>query len=154
MAKTALTLLQDQIEAIRREAYTTGYAAAMQAVRDFAVRPAAAAFPTRQPRQPKSAAPAIQRRGRRPAATRVVPGSAGRRPSRGTNAQLIAEALKALPSSRRPRGRHPQGPARQQGGIDSLHPRSVRHGLNQLKDRKEVEASADGKTWHYVGASS
>ena len=152
MAKTALTLLQDQIEAIRREAYTTGYAAAMQAVRDFAVRPAAAAFPTRQPRQPKSAAPAIQRRGRRPAATRVVPGSAGRRPSRGTNAQLIAEALKALPSSSG-RAADIRKALRGNKGV-SIAYTSIRHGLNQLKDRKEVEASADGKTWHYVGASS
>ena len=36
MAKTALTQLQDQIEAVRREAYAAGYAAAMQAIRDFA----------------------------------------------------------------------------------------------------------------------
>jgi hypothetical protein len=42
MAKTALTQLQDQIEAIRREAFEAGYAAAMQAIRDFAVRPPAA----------------------------------------------------------------------------------------------------------------
>ena len=43
MAKTAMTQLQDQIEAIRREAYAAGYAAAMQAIRDFAARPSASA---------------------------------------------------------------------------------------------------------------
>jgi hypothetical protein len=43
MARTALTQLQDQIEAIRREAYAAGYAAAMQALREFAARPAGAA---------------------------------------------------------------------------------------------------------------
>jgi len=49
MAQTALTQLQDQIEAIRREAYAEGYAAAMQAIRDFAGRPGAAARPAATP---------------------------------------------------------------------------------------------------------
>ena len=43
MAKTALTQLQDQLEAIRREAYDAGYAAAMQAIRDLVARPPSAA---------------------------------------------------------------------------------------------------------------
>ncbi len=39
MARTAVTMLQDRIEAIRQEAYPAGYAAAMQAIRDFAANP-------------------------------------------------------------------------------------------------------------------
>jgi len=35
MAKTAMTELTDQIEAIRREAYNDGYAAAMRAVVEY-----------------------------------------------------------------------------------------------------------------------
>jgi hypothetical protein len=36
MAKTAVNQLQEQIEAIRREAFTAGFEAAMQSVRQFA----------------------------------------------------------------------------------------------------------------------
>src|SRR6185503_18883998 len=76
MAKTALNTLQDQIEAVRREAYAAGYAAAMQAVRELAGKPApgaetAAAAPRRQQRAGRrataaapsaTAAPARQQR--------------------------------------------------------------------------------------------
>jgi hypothetical protein len=153
MAKTALTLLQDQIEAIRAEAYTAGYAAAMQTVRDFAARPAAAAAaPARQPRRTKTAAPAVQRRGRRPAEASAAPRSTGRQPRRGNNAQLIAEVLKAMPSSSG-RPADIRKTLQSKKGV-SLAYTSLRHGLNQLASRKEVEASADGKTWRYVGAPS
>jgi hypothetical protein len=40
MADTAVTELQQQIEEVRREAFAAGYAAAMQAIRDLAARPA------------------------------------------------------------------------------------------------------------------
>ena len=39
MAKSALTQLQEQIEAVRREAFAAGYQAAMQAIREFASGP-------------------------------------------------------------------------------------------------------------------
>jgi hypothetical protein len=39
MAKSATTQLNEQIEAIRREAYGAGYAAAMQAVREATSKP-------------------------------------------------------------------------------------------------------------------
>ena len=57
MARTAMTELQQQIEAIRREAFAAGYAAAMEAVRDLTSRSApgaasAAAAPTRRGRPP------------------------------------------------------------------------------------------------------
>jgi hypothetical protein len=152
MAKTALTLLQDQIEAIRREAYAAGYAAAMHAVRDFAGRPTTVAgSPKRQPRQTRVATPATQRSGRRPAAAKPAP-RPGRRPQRGTNSQLIAEVLKAMPSgSGRPADIRKV--LQSDKGVSMAYT-SIRHGLSQLANRKEVQSSADGKTWRYVGASS
>jgi hypothetical protein len=155
MAKTALNQLQDQIEAIRREAqaagYAAGYAAAMQAIRDFTARPAVAT-PVRRGRPAKAAvaaAPAV-RRGRPPAAKPAR--TTRRRPQRGSNARLIAEVLKALPSST---GR----PADIRKALQSdkgvaMAFTSIRHALGQLAARNEVQPSADGKTWRYLGASS
>ena len=40
MAKAAMTELERQIEAVRRDAYAAGDSAAMQAIRDVASRPA------------------------------------------------------------------------------------------------------------------
>ena len=42
MARTAITELQQQIEAVRREAFAAGYAAAMQAIRELTSRAAQA----------------------------------------------------------------------------------------------------------------
>ena len=42
MVRTAVTQLQQQIDEVRREAFAAGYAAAMQAVREFSARPASA----------------------------------------------------------------------------------------------------------------
>jgi hypothetical protein len=165
MAKTAINQLQDQIEAIRREAYTAGYAAAMQAIRDLTTakpagavapvrrgRPAAAATPARRGRPAKAAAaPTPPRRGRPPAAmAKPARAASRRRPQRGSNARLIAEVLKALPSGT---GR----PADIRKALQSDKGRtmaytSIRHALGQLSDRGEAGASADGKTWHYLGS--
>src|SRR5260221_693585 len=60
MARTAVSELQQQIEEVRREAFAAGYAAAMQAIRELASRPAT------------DARPATTRRGRR--------GGGGRKP--------------------------------------------------------------------------
>jgi hypothetical protein len=153
MAKTALSQLQDQIEAIRREAYAAGYAAAMQVIRDFAARPAASAAPSAlQPRQAKATVPAAARSGRRAPAMAAPRRAAGTRsrPQRGTNARLIAEVLKALPSAS---GR----PADIRKALQSdkgvaMAFTSIRHALGQLASRQQVEASADGKVWRYIGA--
>ena len=159
MAKTALSQLQDQIEAIRREAFEAGFAAAMQAVRDFAGRPAAAASHAPEPRSRATAAakPAedpIRRRGRR-ADTKAAPAvsrrSTTRRPQRGTNAQLIAEVLKAMPS-RTARPAEIRKVLEGEKGI-AMAFTSIRHALGQLAARNEVAASEDGKTWRYVGSS-
>jgi len=152
MAKTALTQLQDQIEAVRREAYAAGYTAAMQAVRDFSARPATGATPApvRRGRPPKAAS-AAPRRGRPPAAaakSRTPP----HRPQRGANARLIADVLKALPSSSG-RPADIRAALTRDKGVTMAYT-SIRHSLGQLQARGEVSAGSDGKTWRYTGSAS
>ena len=150
MAKTAVTQLQDQIEAIRREAYAAGYAAAMQAVRDFVARPGSSASPVRRGRRARAAEPAASRRGR-PRGPAAKPRRATRRrPQRGTNARLVAEVLKALPSgSGRPADI--RAALTRDKGVTMAYT-SIRHSLGQLQARGEVSAGADGKTWNYTGS--
>ncbi|HEV2187884.1 MAG TPA: hypothetical protein VGR70_11790 [Stellaceae bacterium] len=150
MAKTAMTQLQDQIEAIRREAYAAGYAAAMQAVRDFAARPGSQASPVRRGRPAKAAAPAAPRGGRSRGPTAKPRRAVRRRPQRGTNARLVAEVLKALPSgSGRPADI--RAALTRDKGVTMAYT-SIRHSLGQLQARGEVSAGADGKTWNYTGS--
>src|SRR5580704_16221472 len=174
MARTALTTLQDQIEAIRREAYAAGYAAAMQAIREFLARPAgvaAATPPATRRRAARSATRAATRtstkaaarppavakaptarkpgRPRRAAAAVKAAPPRRRRPQRGTNARLIAEVLKAAgPGYVRPAVIRT---ALQRDKGASVAFTSIRHALGQLQTRGEVEASADGKTWRSKG---
>ncbi len=149
MAKTAVTQLQDQIEAIRREAYAAGYAAAMQAIRDFAARPGTAAAPARRGRPAKSTA-AAPRRGRPPGAVAKPRRAARRRPQRGTNARLIAEVLKTLPS-RSGRPADIRAALSRDKGVTMAYT-SIRHSLGQLQSRGEVSTDADGKSWRYTGS--
>jgi len=149
MAKTALTQLQEQVEAIRREAYAAGYAAAMQAIRDFAARPGGAA-PARRGRPAKAAAPVARRRGRPPGASAKPRRVSRHRPQRGTNARLIAEVLKTMPSgTARPAAIRAALTADK--GVTMAYT-SIRHSLGQLEARGEVSADADGKTWRYTGS--
>jgi hypothetical protein len=161
MAKTAIDQLQDQIEAIRRESYAAGYAAAMQAIRDFTARPAAS--PAAAPRRsaaPPAAAPAAPVRRRRtaakaPTAARSPRGpraAAQGRPQRGTNARLIAEVLQAMPSGT-------ARPAEIRKALQSdkgvaMAFTSIRHALGQLASRNQVASTDDGKTWRYLGGAS
>ena len=153
MVKTALTQLQDQIEAIRREAYAAGYAAAMQAVREFSSRPAAGgpSAAARAAKVPAAKAPA--RRGRPPAATaKTAARVSRRRPQRGTNARLISEVL-------RESGSEFVRPAAIRTALErdksaSMAFTSIRHALGQLQARGEVEQSADGKSWRYIASGS
>jgi hypothetical protein len=163
MAKTALTQLQDQIEAIRREAYNAGYTAAMQAIRDFVARPTAASTPTPRARVTKppavakvakvvkatKATKAAPQRRRRAAAKAPA---AARRPQRGTNAKLIAEVLQGMPSGTARPAEIRSALQRDKGVAMAFT--SIRHALGQLATRNEVEATADGKTWRYRGAAS
>jgi hypothetical protein len=91
MTKTALIRLQDEIDAVRREAFTEGYAAAMQSVREFASRPPPAA-------SAGSGSPEIEAD---PAMDHRPPKD--RRPRRGTNARLIESVLQSI--ARAPRAR-------------------------------------------------
>src|SRR5438477_430972 len=66
MARTAMTELQQQIEAIRREAFAAGYAAAMEAVRDLTSRSApgaASAAAAQRAIPPADIRRALQQRG-------------------------------------------------------------------------------------------
>jgi hypothetical protein len=166
MARTAINQLQDQIEAVRREAFAAGYAAAMQALRELAARPAPsaqaaapAATPRRRGRRPgrpaKGAAPAArptrQRRARRAAATPRTPRAGGRRPQRGTNARMVEEILQAAA----PRAVRPAEirKALQDKGV-AMAFTSIRHALGQLESRHSAEQIADSKTWRYRSGGS
>jgi hypothetical protein len=145
MARSALTQLQDQIEAIRREAYDAGYAAAMQAIRDFVARPAAAAPATAPRGRGPAKAPAAK-----PAARQAVVRKRSR-PQRGANANLIAEVLKAMPSGTA-RPAEIRKVLQNDKGV-AMAFTSIRHALGQLAQRNEATVTGDGKTWRYTGAA-
>jgi hypothetical protein len=152
VTKTALGQLQDQIEAIRDEAYAAGYAAAMQAVRDFSARPTSGAVATSTRSQPPpKAAPAKPsgRPDRSPARTNPAV-QVRHRPQRGTNARLIIEVLKASgsdfvrPAAIRTTLQNTNGAV--------LPFTSIRHALSQLQSQGLAEPSGDGKSWRYMGS--
>jgi len=162
MARTALTQLQDQVEAVRREAFAAGYAAAMQAIREFVAKSAVGAEPMAvQPRRrmasaaaPAAAAPARQRQ---PRGTATAPQrtrrSSGPRPQRGTNARLVEEVLHA----NAPRALPPaeiRSAIQRDKGVEIAFT-SIRHALTQLEARHVAEQVADSKTWRYrAGAAA
>jgi hypothetical protein len=153
MTKAAMTELQQQIEAVRREAYAAGYRAAMQVISDGASRPApkagtAATTPRRRGRgRLQEATPATKatrpRSTRAPATTRA---SANGRAQRGTNALIIEEILKAMaPSAVRPAEIRK---ALQDKGVAISFP-SIRHALRQLGARNAAEQVGDSKSWRH-----
>jgi hypothetical protein len=175
MARTAITELQQQIEAVRREAFAAGYAAAMEAIRELTSRAApgagsAAAAPSRRGRGRgrgraggRQAAPAAAtptptptRRGRArtvraAAATARTRRPAARRPQRGTNARMIEEILQAAaPQPVRPAEIRK---ALQDNGV-SMAFTSIRHALGQLEQRNAAEQVGDSKTWRHRGGTS
>src|SRR5215472_5048070 len=94
MKHLALGQLQRHIEAVRREAYAEGYAAAMRQVHEFAARPPDGPTPSRS-------APPIAGSERLRSTTddrlRL------RRPPHGTNARMVAAVLKSIaPRALRP----------------------------------------------------
>jgi hypothetical protein len=172
MAETALTELQNQIEAIEREAFAEGYAAAMQAVKELAARSAPqsdkAAVPNGREssdseiEQPESNRAAIPLRtstqvrrspAKRPAAGSAVTGtrqSRRRRAERGTNARLIREILKkAAPRAVR---QAEIRKALQEKGT-SLAFTSIRHALGQLEAGKAAKQVGKSGTWRYGTAA-
>jgi len=177
MARTAMTELQQQIEAVRREAFAAGYAAAMEAIRELTSRAApgtrtAAATPSRRGggrgrgrARARRAAPAAAKakatptRRRRTRTTRATTATArtrrpaarrpaARRPQRGTNARMIGEILKAAA----PRAVRPAEirKALQDNGV-AMAFTSIRHALGQLEKSNAAEQVGDSKTWRHRG---
>ena len=105
MARTAaINQLQDQVEAIRKEAFAAGYAAAMQAVRDLAAKSApsaasAAAPPQRRRRATRRGRPARAARAARPAQAAAAPAA------RPTRQRARRGAARATPRAARGAGR-------------------------------------------------
>ena len=179
MARTALTQLQSQLEAIRREAYAAGYAAAMQSIRDLTTkaapaapgraagtrrrgRPAAAAAAatpaarTRRPRQARAAkaAPRPARATRPAGATR--PARAATRPARATGRRrpqrgTNARMIEEILQSNAPRALRPAEirTALQRDKGVAMAFTSIRHALGQLEGRHTAEQVGDSKTWRY-----
>lgn len=145
MAKSAVTELTTQIEAIRQEAYNEGYAAAMQALVEFSTSRSATSKATAGPATSAkstastTAAPRRQRR----AQTKPAP----RQTRRGDNARYIAEVLMALPDHSGPAAAIKKALAEK--GHDMPYT-SIRHGLGQLQARGEVTVAEDGRTWSYA----
>jgi hypothetical protein len=172
MAEEALTQLQAQIEAIRREAFAEGYAVAMQAVKEVAARSAPeqtdmAVVPNgsessdsdiKQPEPSRAAIPLrtgtlvrrspAKRPTARAAATRKSR-SRGGRAKRGINAQMIQEILKAAA----PRAVRQSEIRRtlQDRGVSLAYP-SIGHALGQLRARKAARQVGKSGTWRYSAA--
>ena len=157
MAKTAVSQLQEQIEAIRREAFADGFAAAMQSVRDFAARQLSGADPDAAgPQGRRGGASDLSQAnpmGRRQPGTRSRGArrrsSGEARPQRGTNARLVEEILQ----SNAPRALRPaeiRTAIQRERGV-ALAFTSIRHALGQLESRDVAEQIADSKTWRYRG---
>ena len=151
MAKSALNELQQQVEAVRREAFAAGYTAAMTSIHEFAGRPAAgtevrsatrrkrpAVAETRRspPRRAQRAAAGMTRRTRRAPAQRL---------QRGTNARLVEEILQAnAPTALRPA--QIRVALQNDKGVAVSFP-SISQALYQLRARNSVEQSDDGRSW-------
>ena len=153
MGKTARSQLEDQIELIRREAYEAGYAAAMQAIRAIASRPAPPenrpspvpgrrGRPSRQSQQPSPQSQARQ--------TRAVGKPTTKRLERGSNARFVEEVLRTLaPQAVRPA--EIRAALQREKGTSFAYG-SIRHALGQLEARKAVEQDGNGG-WRIASAS-
>ena len=148
MKNAALAQLQRQIEAVRREAYAEGYAAAMRRVHDFAARlPDGSA--ASHPAPPVTPLARSGRSGRVHAATNDRP-SMPRLPH-GTNARMVAAVLESIaPRAARPSEiRHLL--LREQGVAMAFT--SIRHALSQLTARHAAEQVTESKTWRHLPAA-
>jgi hypothetical protein len=170
MAQTAVTQLQQQIEAVRREAFAAGYRAAMQAIRELAARPAPGAEAASAPsprrgrrtrrRTAASAAPAAKaakaakattaRRPRRAARPRAR--AAGRRLQRGSNARMIEEILQSM-APRAVRPAEIRTALQRDKGV-AMAFTSIRHALGQLEARQAAEQVGNSRTWRHRGGGT
>ena len=173
MAETALTVFQNQIEAIQSEAFAEGYAAAMKAVHELASRsvpqqsdrptvpsgsetaetetvrpePSQAVSPLRTS-DPVRRSPAKRHPARRAATdTRR---SRGGRAKRGTNARMIQEILKKV-APRAVRQAEIRK-ALEERGVSLAYP-SIGHALGQLKARKAAKQVGKSGSWRYSAAA-
>jgi hypothetical protein len=143
MKNVALGQLQRQIEAIRRDAYAEGYAAAMRRVHDFAAR------------QPDGSAPFRFAPPARSGPSDGAHAAAGdrprmRRPPHGTNARMVAAVLQSIA----PRAARPSEIRHLllfEQGVE-LAFTSIRHALAQLAARHAVEQMPESKTWRSLPA--
>jgi hypothetical protein len=147
MAKTAMTQLGEQIKIIRQDAYDAGYAAAMQAIREFvgsssgtaATRPVRKSAGTRRPRKSMTKA-----RSRRSAATAKAPlRPLPSRLPRSSNALMVAEVLKGM--RRSTRAADIRRALQRDKGVSISFP-SIRHALDQLAQRGQVEVDPENET--------
>jgi hypothetical protein len=144
MTNIALAQLQRQIEAVRREAFAEGYAAAMQLVREFAARPPAGAAMIRTISPGVPLAPPGRRH------DPGVPSDRQKAPRlpHGSNARLVAEVLLSIA----PRAARPSEIRRlllRDHGI-VLAFTSIRHALGQLAARRAAEQVAESRTWRHT----
>jgi hypothetical protein len=149
MAKTALEDLQRQIDAIRRQAFEAGYAAAMKAVHELASQSPAA--PSRRGRRRGRGRVASKSASRpRRSGLGIAPASRTRsrqrRPQRGANARMIVEILQAAAPRALPQAQIRK--ALQEKGI-SLAFTSIRHALGQLEARNAAKQVGNSRTWRY-----
>ncbi len=138
MTKTPLIRLQDEVNAVRREAFAEGYAAAMRLIREFAAQqPLAIVVAEGGPPPVESTLPTNQER------------LQDRRPRRGTNAKLIESVLQSI-APRAARPTEIRNVLRRERGV-ALAFTSIRHALGQLEARRVAEHVAHSKTWRYLG---
>jgi hypothetical protein len=170
MARSALTQLQSQIEAIRKEAYAAGYAAAMQVIQKAvsagpsgaaprpravaakpaakparAAKPATAAKPAVAAKPTRTAKPARVAKPGRPRTAKAPARKAASRPRRGNNAAMIEDILRAIA----PRAARPAEirAALQSDKGAAVAFTSIRHAIGQLEARQAIEQVGDSKTW-------
>ena len=142
MTKTALNRLQDQIDALRQEAFAEGYAAAMRSVRDFVSREAPVAV-----RPPATPAPKARAETASPDTLLEA-----HRPRRGTNARLVESVLQSI-APRAVRPTEIRNALRREQGV-ALAFTSIRHALGQLEARRAAERVAHSKSWRYLSQES
>lgn len=160
MAKSAINVLQQQIEAVRREAFAAGYAAAMASIRELASGPAPdtqVSIVSRRNKpdvaEPRRSTPPSRPRQRDTArTTRRTQRAPARRLQRGTNARLVEELLQAnAPRALRPAEiraalQHDKGVA--------ISFTSIAHALHQLRARSSAEQNDDGRSWRYCASEA
>ena len=161
----SITDLQQQIEAVRQEAFAAGYTTAMKEVRELAAHPPTETGDAAAVRGGSGSRRPARTRGRQARRTprsvsrvrsKSLNGSAKarrtmRRAGRGTNARLVAEVLRSVA----PRALRPAEIRRTlQGNGTTISFPSIGYSLKQLAARSAAKQGGDGKSWRYLGRRS